>query len=93
MTEGKKIFLCVKLFYFFAKAIDKSRWVCYNVRRNKEKFRFHPAARRAEVNSYPSFDTSGGVGFARDFYSPAFFYCRDTETNIINIYILFNGGV
>ena len=34
----------------FLKAIDKEGFVWYNDCRNKEKFRFHPAARVSKVN-------------------------------------------
>jgi hypothetical protein len=32
-----------------AKTIDKSLFAWYNMCRNKEKFRFHPAAKRARL--------------------------------------------
>ena len=33
----------------FAKTIDKMLFAWYNMCRNKEKFRFHPAAKRARL--------------------------------------------
>ena len=42
----------------FQKPIDKSVLLCYNMQANKEKFRFHHAAKRALVNSR-SFVTQG----------------------------------
>ena len=53
-----KDMLCFSFFNFskkrkkFQKTIDKTFSLWYNVKANKVKFRFHPAARRAGVNSW-----------------------------------------